>query len=96
MLKSSFSPHCMQRKDGCQGVAEGVAKVSIPRTRLSQGIRRGASQVARKSWIEAQKAYCENQPGAITPTWTGRKKPVPATGSEGFRLGPLEGFILDS
>jgi transcriptional regulator with XRE-family HTH domain len=56
----------------------------------------GASQVAKKSWIEAQKAYCENQPGAITPTWTGRKKPVPATGSEGFRLGPLEGFILDS
>ena len=56
----------------------------------------GASQVAKKSWIEAQKAYCENQPGAITPTWTGRKKPVPAKGSEGFRLGPLEGFILDS
>jgi len=56
----------------------------------------GASRVAKKSWIEAQKASCENQSGAITPTWTGRKKPVPAKGSEGFRLGPLEGFILDS
>jgi hypothetical protein len=36
MLKSSFSRHCMQCKDSCQGVAEGVAKVSIPKTRLRQ------------------------------------------------------------
>jgi hypothetical protein len=67
--------------------------VSIQKLACVKGYA-GVSQVAKKSWIEAQKAYCENQPEAITPTWTGRKKPVPAKGSEGFRLGPLEGFIL--
>ena len=34
MLKSPFGPRCMQCKDGCQGVTEGVAKVPIRKTRL--------------------------------------------------------------
>jgi hypothetical protein len=43
MLKSSFSPHCMQCKNGCQGVAEGVAKVSIQKHDCVKGYAGGLS-----------------------------------------------------
>ena len=43
MLKSSFSPHCMQRKDGCQGVAEGVVMVSIQKLACVKGYSGGPS-----------------------------------------------------
>ena len=43
MLKSSFSPHCMQCKDGCQEVAEGVVMVSMQKLACVKGYAGGPS-----------------------------------------------------
>jgi hypothetical protein len=43
MLKSLLSPHCMQCKDGCQGVAEGVVMVSTQKLACVKGYAGGLS-----------------------------------------------------
>ena len=69
MLKSSFSPDCLQCKDGCQGVAEGVAKVSIPKTRLRQEKDPPAGVATKNSvHIERGKPKSKTTAGRLVPS----------------------------